>query len=161
MIVSHGGVSEIRHPDLAHAKTRLDFGKAFYLTTFRAQAEKWARRKASRARKAPIVNKYELLEDFTGFKVKDFGTTNAAWLDFVCACRGGKTVWRQYDIIKGRVANDDVFKTIDSYLKGDITKTAAIRELRYAKPNDQIAINKASALKMLLTFKEAYKVTMK
>ena len=76
---------------------------------------------------------------------------------FIC----GKTAWRQFDVIKGRVANDDVFKTIDSYLKGDITKTAAIRELRYAKPNDQIAINKVSALKKLLVFKGAYKVTMK
>ena len=79
MIVYHGGVSEIRHPDLAHAKTRLDFGKAFYLTTFKAQAEKWAKRKASRMRKPPIVNKYELSEDFAGFKVKDFGSTNVAW----------------------------------------------------------------------------------
>ena len=42
MIVYHGSVCEVRIPDLAKAKGRLDFGKAFYVTSYKRQAEKWA-----------------------------------------------------------------------------------------------------------------------
>lgn len=59
MIVFHGGVSEIRHPDTRHSNSSVDFGPAFYLTSFREQAEKWARRRSLRLRKQPCVNEYE------------------------------------------------------------------------------------------------------
>ena len=55
-----------------------------------------------------------------------------------------------------RVANDDVYLTINRYLDGEITKAAALAELRYARPNDQIAINSQRALDSLLTFRCAY-----
>ena len=67
-------------------------------------------------------------------------------------------MWRSFDVIRGRVANDDVFKTIDAYLRGDMTRDAALRELRYAGPNDQIALTSAAAIKSLLTFKRSYVV---
>ena len=161
MTVFHGSTCEVRVPDLSRSKRYIDFGPGFYVTTLRYQAERWAQRKAERTGGVPTVNEFGLKSDWSAYRVRNFPGASVEWLDFVCACRSGKAVWRQFDVIKGRVANDDVFKTIDSYLKGDITKTAAIRELRYAKPNDQIAINKVSALKTLLTFKGAYKVTMK
>ncbi len=156
MKVYHGGVCEIRLPDISHSKSRLDFGKAFYVTTYRKQAEKWARRKSARKRMTPIVNEYDLAPDMRGFNVKRFLHSNREWLDFVCACRDAKRVLPDVDVIIGRVANDDVFKTIDSYLNGDITKTVAIQRLRYAKPNDQIAIRTNKAIKSLLTFKKSY-----
>ena len=40
MIVYHGSVCEVRIPDLAKAKGRLDFGKAFYVTSYKRQSEK-------------------------------------------------------------------------------------------------------------------------
>ena len=158
MTVYHGSVAEIVHPDLALAKKRLDFGKAFYLTSFRRQAEKWAKRKAIRTRGTPVVNVYNLLDDLSMYRVLDFGAADESWLDFVCACRAGKAVWRGYDIIRGRVANDDVFKTVDAFLQGDITKDVALRDLSYAKPNDQIALVTAKAINGLLTFKKSYVV---
>lgn len=42
--------------------------------------------------------------------------------------------------------------------EGGITREAALRELRYARPNDQIAITKTHALTKLLTFKRSYVV---
>ena len=158
MTVYHGSVCEIRVPDVALAKARLDFGRAFYLTSYRRQAERWARRKAARVRGTPIVTVYSLSDDLTDFRVKDFGEADGMWLDFVCACRAGRAVWRWFDIIRGRVANDDVFKTIDAYLKGDKTREEALRELRYAGPNDQIAITTPLAIKALLAFKRSYVV---
>ncbi len=156
MIVYHGGVCEIRRPDILHSNTSVDFGPAFYVTTFQVQAEKWALRKSLRLRKPPCVNEYELLEDWSGFKVLKFGGTDESWFDFVCSCRMDGTEWQQYDIIMGRVANDDVYLTINRFLDGEMTKVAALAELRYAKPNDQIAINGQEALDSLLVFKRSY-----
>lgn len=159
MIVYHGSICEIREPDVTRAKGRLDFGRAFYVTTYKRQAEKWALRKAVRSLGTPIVNVYELAEyQLAKFNVKEFGSSDGEWLDFVCACRAGKGIYRAYDIVKGRVANDDVFKTVDAYLHGNMTREAAIRDLSYAKPNDQIAVTKAKAIRSLLTFIRSYVV---
>ncbi len=158
MTVYHGSICEIKVPDVTLAKARLDFGRAFYLTSFKRQAERWARRKAARTRGTPIVTVYRLADELMDFRVKDFCEADGDWLDFVCACRAGRAVWRSFDIIRGRVANDDVFKTIDAYLKGDMTRNEALNELRYAGPNDQIAITTPLAIKALLTFRRSYVV---
>ena len=160
MIVYHGSVCEVRTPDLSMAKDRLDFGKVFYVTSYRHQAEKWAKRKAMRMLSTPVVSAYDLADDFLGYKVLDFKEADGAWLDFVCACRSGKAIWRKYDIIKGRVANDDVFKTVDAYLKRNITREVALRELSYLKPNDQIAFITKKAIDGLLTFKKSRTIKM-
>ena len=46
MIVYHGGIDVIKEPDINHSYRPLDFGKGFYITTVKEQAEKWAKRKA-------------------------------------------------------------------------------------------------------------------
>jgi hypothetical protein len=160
MTVYHGSICEVSTPDLSKAKGRLDFGKAFYVTSYRRQAEKWARRKAMRMLSTPVVSTYQLADDFTGYRVLDFKEADSAWLDFVCACRAGKAPWRRYDIIKGQVANDDVFKTVDAYLKGNISREIALRELSYSKPNDQIAFTTKKAIEGLLVFKKSHAVKM-
>jgi hypothetical protein len=160
MMVYHGSICEVQVPDLSKAKGRLDFGKAFYVTSYRRQAEKWAKRKAMRMLSTPVVSTYQLADDFTGYRVLYFTEADGAWLDFVCACRSGKALWRKYDIIKGRVANDDVFKTVDAYLKGNITREVALRELSYSKPNDQIALITVKAINGLLTFKKSQTIKM-
>ena len=50
MRVYHGSAVEIPQPDTTHSKRFLDFGPGFYVTTFRKQAERWARRKCDRVR---------------------------------------------------------------------------------------------------------------
>ena len=48
MIVFHGSNQIVKEPNISYSKNYLDFGKGFYITTFQNQAEKWAKRKASR-----------------------------------------------------------------------------------------------------------------
>ncbi len=48
MIVYHGSSLEIIKPEISYSKAYLDFGRGFYVTTFRSQAEKWALRKSIR-----------------------------------------------------------------------------------------------------------------
>ena len=132
----------------------LDFGPAFYVTSFREQAERWARRKHSRALSsvAPVVNVYELDDDLSEFSVLRFGGVDEKWLDFVCDCRDGKDVHSGYDAIIGRVADDDVFRTIQSYRQGDITKARAVELLRFARPNDQFALRTERIISAKLRF---------
>lgn len=158
MIVYHGSSQIIEAPDISFSKNYLDFGKGFYLTTFKKQAEKWAERKSSRYRGEPIVNEYELSDDLSSFSVLKFDNENEKWLDFVCSCRNGQQLDKNYDIIIGNVADDDVFKTIDMYVKGLWDRNRTIKELRYYKLNDQICIVKQEVLNKVLTFKKAYRV---
>ena len=160
MIVYHGSTVEINTPDLNLSKRFLDFGPAFYVTSFREQAEHWARRKHSRALSsvAPIVNVYEMDDDFSAFSVLRFDGVDEAWLDFVCDCRDGKDVYSAYDAIIGRVADDDVFRTIQSYHQGDITKARAIELLRFARPNDQLALRTERLIAANLRFVESYRI---
>ena len=160
MTVYHGSIVEIKSPDLNHSKRFLDFGPAFYVTTFREQAEHWARRKHSRAfaSPAPVVNVYELDDDLSTFSVLRFGGVDEAWLDFVCDCRDGNDVYSGYDVIIGRVADDDVFRTIQSYRQGDITKARAIELLRFARPNDQLALRTERIIAANLRFVKSCQV---
>lgn len=45
MIVYHGSVIAVENPSVALSKDFLDFGRGFYITYFKEQAEKWAKRK--------------------------------------------------------------------------------------------------------------------
>ena len=156
MIVYHGSTEIIKNPDVIHSKNYLDFGQGFYITTFENQAKKWAVRKGMRQEKVAIVNVYELSEEWDNFKVLSF--EKEKWLDFVCACRKGQPLNKEYDIIIGNVADDDVFKTVDMYFRGLWDKEKVLEELRYYKMNNQICIVNQEALNRLITFKRAYEV---
>ena len=94
MIVYHGSVSEIQHPDIFHSKRFLDFGRGFYVTTYPKQAERWAVRKGLRVGKPPVVNQYDLCEQWDGFRVLRFADNDEQWLDFVCRCRKGEEIYK-------------------------------------------------------------------
>lgn len=158
MIVYHGTTMMIPKPDITYSKKYLDFGKGFYVTTYQEQAEKWALRKSLRQGKRAVVNVYEMSEKMNDFKVLSFEEENEKWLDFVCACRKGETIYQDYDIIIGNVADDDVFKTVDMYFRGLWDKKKALKELRYYKMNNQICFGSQGALNELLIYKKSYNV---
>lgn len=160
MMVYHGSAVEIPHPDTTHSKRFLDFGPGFYVTTFRKQAERWARRKCDRVRgpASPILNIYELDEDFTGFDILRFDGAEGKWLDFVCDCRDGKDAAAGYDAVIGRVADDDVFRTVQSWRQGDITRERALELLKFAGPNDQIALKTERIIACNLRFLQSLRI---
>ena len=158
MIVYHGSTEIIKKPDVIHSKKYLDFSMGFYITSFENQAEKWAVRKGMRQEKNGIVNVYDLSEDWSEFRVLSFEKENDKWLDFVCACRKGNDINREYDIIIGNVADDDVFRTVDMYFRGLWDKKKVLDELRYYKMNNQICIVNQKTLDKVLKFKKAYEV---
>ena len=93
-----------------------------------------------------------------GFYLTTYQKQAEKWLDFVCACRKGEKIYKNYDIVIGAVANDDVFKTVDMYFRGIWSKKKALDELRYYKMNDQICVINQDVLDKKLCFKKSYQV---
>ncbi len=159
MIVYHGSSDIVKSPDVLHSYRPLDFGKAFYLTTNREQAERWARRKADlNHRNVAYVNVYAMSEDTANLRVKTFAEDLLEWIDFVCDCRDGKTDYLAYDLIRGKVADDKVFRVVDLYHAGIWDKERAIREIRVYPGYDQLALITQEAIDKLLVFKSADEV---
>ncbi|MBQ3477059.1 MAG: DUF3990 domain-containing protein [Clostridia bacterium] len=153
MIVYHGSSEVVRQPDILHSFRALDFGKGFYVTTVREQAERWARRKVVLDGGRAIVNQYQMDDDMTELQVKRFPDDLSDWIEFVCDCRDGKLGYQDYDLIIGKVANDKVFRVVDMYHSGIWDKERAIMEIR-AYPNyDQLAFITQIAIDKLLRFK--------
>ena len=152
MIVYHGSSEVVRQPDILHSYRALDFGKGFYVTSVRGQAERWARRKASLVGGRAIVNQYQMDDDMTGLRVKRFPDDLAEWIDFVCNCRDGKPDYQDYDLIIGKVANDKVFRVVDMYHSGIWDKERALKEIRAYPYYDQLAFITQRAIDKLLRF---------
>lgn len=150
MIVFHSSTCIVEHPDVSFSRDYLDFGKGFYVTTIEEQARKYAQRFLLRGKKA-YLNKYELSDDLREYKTLSFDSYDEPWLDFVAICRVGKDC-TDYDMVLGGIANDKVFRTIDLFFSGEITKDETLRNLLYEKPNDQICLRSQHLLDTELTF---------
>lgn len=159
MTVYHGSNVIVNNPDVEHSFRSLDFGKGFYVTTVKEQAERWARRKADICGEDKgIVNVYQMKEDFVGLVCKCFGQDLSEWIDFVCKCRNGEKDYLQYDVIQGQVADDKVFRVVDMYYSGIWDKGRALKEIK-AYPNyDQTAFIKQKAITQLLSYESFYEV---
>ncbi len=156
MIVYHGSTEIVRNPDINHSYRQLDFGKGFYVTTVRKQAERWAKRKADVLGKdKAILNIYQMSESLVGMRTKGFDDDLIEWIDFVCHCRDGKRDYLQFDLIFGKVANDKVFRVVDMYHSGIWDKERALREIRVYPSYDQVAFITQKAIDGLLVF-ESY-----
>ena len=159
MIVYHGSNVIVNHPDVEHSFRSLDFGKGFYVTTVKEQADRWARRKADifDADNA-IVTVYDMAEELSGLNCKRFRDDLTDWIDLVCRCRDGETDYQQYDLIEGKVANDKVFRVVDMYHAGIWDKERALKEIKVYPDYDQIAFISQRAINQLLNYKSFYGV---
>ena len=158
MIVYHGSDKIIQNPDIRFSKKRLDFGCGFYVTTVKEQAMRWAKRKAMLSNKGiGIVNVFDM-QEHTDFVVQDFADDLDSWIDFVCQCRGGAAIYQEYDLIKGKVADDKVFRVVDMYKRGIWDKERAIREIKVYKTYDQIAFVSQEAINSMLKFVDSFEV---
>ena len=78
--------------------------------------------------------------------------TDLAWLEYVIDCRRGGEMQKQYDIVEGGVANDNVIDTVEDYENGIITAEQALGQLRYKKVNHQLCILNQEIIDRYLTF---------
>ena len=87
MRLYHGSNIVIDSINLAMCRPYKDFGKGFYLTDIKEQAENMAVRVSKIYGGSPVVNTFEIQDDFRkieDIKVKDFGLeTTEEWAKFV------------------------------------------------------------------------------
>lgn len=156
MKVYHTSTIEIINPDIIHSREGLDFGKGFYCTVLREQAEAYGLRFSLRGIPA-ILNEYVLDSAYIESNVRQFVSYDEEWLDFIMANRQNQPV-TDYEIIEGGVADDKIFRTIYLYLSGDISKTDALNRLKYEKPNHQICFRSQSVIDRYLKFVSSTKL---
>ncbi len=132
MTLYHGSYTEIPTVDLSKCKPGKDFGRGFYLTTSFEQAQNFVHLSIKKQ-----INEGNLSEDETvgyvsvfklnlteDIKTHYFETADVEWLHFVAANRRRSLfpIVRQnylsYDIIGGKIANDQTARTLQLYTSG-------------------------------------------
>jgi len=159
MLVYHGSNVEVRKPSLRKSRKNTDFGRGFYTTTQKEQAEHWTSIKIDRAKTGRrVVSIFEVddeLLDNSELKIREFHGSDEAWLNFVVDSRKG--VEHNYDLVFGPVANDKVFTVVNLYESGVLDAPAAIVELKAYKTYDQLSFHTPRVLQAL-RFVESYEV---
>ena len=157
----HGSYAIVSQPQVAHGRRNLDFGRGFYLTSLRPQAERWAQLVTERKMRngIPQLNVYHFDDTLANqFRWLRFNEYNLEWLDYVVACRAGEDFWQQYDIVEGGVANDRVIDTVEAYMSDMMPLETALRNLSMHRPNNQLCIRNQHVVDQFLTFVESYKI---
>lgn len=157
MILYHASPFIIERPDVRHSREHLDFGKGFYLTALKVQAEKYGMRFIRRGQKA-YINEYMLDDDLSQYQTMVFEGYNEEWLAYVGKCRKGITHY-EYDVVSGGIADDRVFNTIDLYFAGEMSKEDALKRLSYEHPNHQVCILNQEVILCHLQFLRAMEIT--
>ena len=151
MIIYHGGTDIVEAPRIITSHTGRDFGTGFYTTDIKEQAVKWAKRQALyRKKDDAILNIYEFNDvALEILKVKTFKDYTMEWLDFVVDCRQNAAFKHEYDLVIGKIANDDVGETVQAVVDGLAPKDFALSKLVFMKANNQICFSTEAALKYL------------
>jgi hypothetical protein len=149
MTIYHGSDTPVKSPKILTSNRLLDFGEGFYTTSSLEQAQRWAKRVRDRNKtKEQIVSIYEFDIDKAEkeLKIIKFASPDSEWLRFVSACRSGKEIDFEYDIVMGPVANDNVYATIQLFETGLLSEAETIIRLKVEKIFDQILFHDEKAL---------------
>jgi hypothetical protein len=153
--VFHGSYTEIESIDLNKCQANKDFGRGFYVTKFRKQAEEWAEIIGKVNKTVGFVTEFTFYERaFTeeSLKVLHFSEYDDEWFDFVILNRNLESTEQKhdYDIIEGPVADDKVQRRINRYLEGEISRKDFFEQLtKYPEPSHQICFCTVNSLRML------------
>jgi hypothetical protein len=148
-ILYHGSNHSFDEVDLSKSKDKRDFGRGFYTTTLREQAEDWARVLFDRY-KGDGIFVYEMELEFTSdLSVKEYEGFSEEWLLMVQKNRTLGGIQHNFDIVQGPVANDKTARTIALYIARIINANEAIERLKINKVNNQVSIHTPVALSRL------------
>lgn len=154
MRVYHGSYTKIDVIDLEKCEIGKDFGKGFYVTKIKEQADFWAERKGLSNKTSGYVTVFDFNENaFEHFRlnVLRFDGYNDEWLDFVTLNRNpkAKQPTHDYDIVEGPVADDKIATRIKDYLAGKVSKQDFLDELKFIRETHQICFCTTRSLQML------------
>ncbi len=157
MRLYHGTNIDFSEIDLAKSFPLKDFGKGFYLTTIRVQAERMAKRKQEALGGKAIVQEYEFDENVLhkdDLKALVFEGTTPEWATFIFNNRSRNKNYRHdYDIVVGPIADDGVAFLINQYTTGAVTLAQFTRMLKFKKLSNQYFFGTEKAVKQLRRIK--------
>ena len=153
MILYHGTNIDFSTIDITKSSPFKDFGKGFYLTDIKSQAEKLATKKAQLFKGTPILQMYEFDEQFlksSSFKVLMFESPSREWAEFIFKNRNRELNFHHdYDIVYGPIANDGVVYLIGRYEEGTMSLEELAEQLKYSDLNNQYFFGTDKAVKLL------------
>lgn len=170
IILYHGSFCVVQNPDLSRCAAGKDFGKGFYLTTSKAQAQKFVATSIKKAITQKVlatqpsrgyVNAYEFTPS-ENLSLHEFKNADISWLHCVVSHRkqgcipGEFEKWIGYDLICGKIANDQTNTVIAAFLDGiygpidsDRAAELAISFLEPENPINQWCFRSPKALRCL------------
>ena len=153
MILYHGSTEIVEKPQIITGDKFLDFGYGFYTTTSKEQALRWAEIKKKRIKtENSYLNIYEIDDTVFFnhlFSILNFDHPSREWLEFVLGNRRG-SVMHNYDIVKGPVANDTLYRIITIYESGVLTFEETVKRLKVHELFDQLSFHSEKALENLV-----------
>ncbi len=141
MTVYHGSCTTIGNPKIMQSKHAKDFGKGFYCTILREQAERWTKRYDTK-----ILNTYTVTLP-ANLQILEFTEMTEKWLDFIVQCRNNQP--HHYDVVIGAMANDQIYNFIADYIDGIITKEQFWVMAKFKYPTHQINFCTEKAIQCL------------
>ena len=142
MKLYHGTNMDFPEIRLDKCRPNKDFGKGFYLTRLKKQAMEMAIRRCEFEQTGtPVVQTYEFDERILTsgeLNVRAFEKPTREWAEFILLnrkARGRKM--HNFDIVTGPVADDGVVYQLNLYQQRIITLEQLVKELTYAKLNNQ------------------------
>lgn len=152
MRLYHGSNMMIENIDLSKCKPYKDFGRGFYLTEIKEQAEKMAGRTAAIYGGEPTVTEFEFDEAaLHTLSVKTFENPDKEWALFVLAnrSRNCQQPTHCFDIVIGPVADDTIATLFRNFNDGIIDLPTLVNGLKYKKVSSQYLFHSAKAIKYL------------
>ncbi len=135
MLLYHGSNIVIEEIDLAKSRPNKDFGKAFYLSADKKQAEEMAKFKVLTSGGEETVTIFEFDElHLQDISIKRFESYSEEWAEFVYNNRDEKQDFRHdYDLVFGPIANDTVGVQIRDLRERKISMKRFLKKLEYYK----------------------------
>ena len=162
MILYHGSNTVVDQINLDICKPFRDFGKGFYVTGIRSQAENMAKRTVRIKGGSPVLNLFEIEDDFMvnpGLSIKDFDSTpTEEWALFVMNNRDRYfTDFKnplcnqdnKYDIVHGPVANDAMAVLFQQYEQEYIDLEMLKKRMTYKELSMQYSFHTGQSIALL------------
>lgn len=158
MILYHGSNIMIKNIDLNKCRPYKDFGKGFYCTTIKSQAELMAKRVAAIYGGIPVVTEFCMLDNIfqdENLAINEFETPSKEWALFVLNNRNRNFVEFhskecnydcKYDMVVGPVADDALALLFRSFSNGLIDIDILVKDMKFKKFTNQYSFHSVKAI---------------
>lgn len=147
-ILYHGSYTTITLINLSKCRSGLDFGKGFYLTSSKEQAESYVRAAVRKAKRRNLIpqsfsendGKISVFEFHSSpdLFIHCFEDADEEWLHFTACNRNSslfpalRKKYSSVDIIGGKVADDQTAITLNNYVAGVFGEPGSLKADRMA-----------------------------